>query len=70
MHILWSKDRIAEQYLEGDCRDIDKLKVEIHGVESISKNESTTRLMRVHHVRSVDDGRLIIYVDLSKENMT
>ncbi len=70
MHILWSKDRIAEQFLEGDCRDMEKLKIEIHGVESISKDESNTRLMRVHQVHSTSDGFLRIYVDLSKENMT
>jgi hypothetical protein len=70
MNILWSKDRIAEQHLEGDCRDVEKLKIEIHGVEQISEDESKIRLMRVHHVESVSDGTLRIFVDLSKENVT
>ena len=68
MHILWSKDRIAEQHLEGDCRDVDKLKVEIYGVRQISEDESKDIFMDVHHVVSVSDGTLRIYVDLSKEN--
>ena len=70
MHILWSKIRIAEQHLEGDCRDMEKLKIEIHGVRQISDDESKVLLMDVHHVESVNDGTLRIYVDLSKENTT
>lgn len=67
MHILWSSNRVVEQHLEGDCRDVEKLKVEIHGVEVVSQDESRSRILRVHHVESVSDGTLRIYVDTSKE---
>ena len=61
MHILWSKDRIAEQHLEGDCRDLDKLKIEV-------RDFFGERLLRVQQVDSMSDGVLKIYVDISKES--
>jgi len=64
MHILWSKYRVAEQHLEGDCRDIEKLKIEIHGYDV-----DGVRLLRVHQVDAVSDGTLRIYVDTSKETL-
>jgi len=61
VHILWSKDRIAEQHLEGDCRDLDKLKIEV-------RDFFGERLLRVQQVDSMSDGVLKIYVDISKES--
>jgi len=61
MYILWSKDRIAEQHLEGDCRDVEKLKIEVHDFFG-------ERLLRVQQVDSMSDGVLKIYVDISKES--
>jgi hypothetical protein len=67
MIIRWSKNRVAEQHLEGDCRDSSKLTIECHGVEAISAEQTATRFLRVHHVESQSDGVLRIYLDLGKE---
>ena len=62
MHIRWSKDRVAEQHLEGDCRDIEKLEVQCFAAEG-----SEQRLLRVVQVRSESVGKLQIFLDISKE---
>ena len=68
MYIRWSGNRIAEQHLEGDCQNLEKLKVEIHAVESNGDGVLTTRLLRVDKVESASDGTLRIYIDPAKEN--
>ena len=67
MHIRWSSNRIAEQHLEGDCKDLEKLKLEIHIVEPNGDRSLQPRLARVHQVESVSDGTLRILVDPTKE---
>jgi hypothetical protein len=61
MLILWGKNRVVEQHLEGDCRDVEKLKIEVHDFFG-------ERLLRVQQVDSMSDGVLKIYVDISKES--
>jgi len=67
VHILWTKKRIAEQHLEGDCKDLDKLKVEIHGIFP-NGDGAETHLLPVHHVQSSSDGTLQIFVEPRKDN--
>jgi hypothetical protein len=63
MYIQWSEKRWAEQHLEGDCRDIGKLKIQFFD----SRDGS---FLRVHAVESVSDGTLRIRIDPSKENQS
>jgi hypothetical protein len=62
MFIRWSKDRVAEQHLEGDCRDIEKIELQLFAVEGPEQ-----RLLRVHSVRAESTGKLQIFLDISKE---
>jgi hypothetical protein len=68
MYIRWSSDRIAEQHLEGDCQNLEKLKLEVHVVEPNGPESLGTRLARVFKVESVSDGTLRVYIDASKES--
>jgi hypothetical protein len=60
MHIRWSKDRIAEQHLEGDCQDIAKLTIEF-------RNSQGRDFLRVQRIESLSDGTLRVFVDTSEE---
>jgi hypothetical protein len=64
MYIRWSSNRIAEQHLEGDCKNLEKLTLEIH---IVSPNGNGLHLARVHQVESVSDGTLRILIDPTKE---
>jgi len=68
MHIRWSSNRIAEQHLEGDCQNLEKLKIEVHIIAPNGDGTFDSRIARVHQVESVSDGTLRILIDPTKES--
>jgi hypothetical protein len=61
MNLRWRNGDVREQHLEGECRDIAKLTVELY------EGQPELRPLKVHHVESVSDGTLRIYLDVSRE---
>ena len=58
--IRWNKDFVAAQHLEGDCKNPEKLTLELYEFPS-------RRLLKVMRVESVSDGTLKVFLDTSEE---
>jgi predicted ATPase len=58
--IRWNKDFAAAQHLEGDCKNPEKLMLELYEFPS-------RRLLKVMRVESVSDGTLKVFLDTSEE---
>ena len=72
MEYRWANGAVP-LHLEGECRNLEKLTIEIYGVELVGMDGTTPILQATrnplpfHHAESCSDGVMRIYIEMRKE---